>query len=70
VSQEACGIFVPFVERKPGSRSPSTGDPFAEKHGLAKTGGSRDQDQPAVQVLVEALDEAGRGTIPGLAGGT
>jgi hypothetical protein len=59
-------FFVPFVERKPGSRSPTTGDPFAEERGLAKTGGSRDQGQPAVQALVEALDEAGAGDDSGL----
>ena len=29
VGQEACGVTVPFVQRKPGGRTPKTGEPLA-----------------------------------------
>ena len=52
-------FFVPFVERKPGSRSPTTGDPFAEERGLTGAGGGGDEGKLAVQTLVQPLDQAG-----------
>ena len=59
VSQKACRVVIPFVQRKPGGRSLATGEPFAKKRGFAKAGGGRDEGQSAVQTLVEPLDQAG-----------
>ena len=59
VSQKACGVVIPFVQRQPGGRSLATGDPFADQRGFAKAGGGRDEGQLAVQTLVQPLDQAG-----------
>ena len=59
VRQKARGVAVPFVQRQPGGRPAATGEPFAEERGLAKPGGGGDEDQSAVQTLVQMLDQAG-----------
>ncbi len=43
VSQKACGVVIPFVQRQPGDRSVTTGDPFADQRGFAKAGRGRDE---------------------------
>src|ERR671915_1319014 len=59
VSQKACGVVIPFVQRKPGGRPLAPGEPFAEERGFTKSGGGRDEGQFAVQTLVKTLDQAG-----------
>jgi hypothetical protein len=62
VSQKACGVFVPLVQRQPGGLSPATGDPFADQRGFAKAGGGGDEGQSAVvQTFVQPLGQAGTG---------
>ena len=58
VGKKARGVAIPFVQRQPGDRPPATGDPLADQRGLAETGWSGDEGQPAVQALVEARDQA------------
>jgi hypothetical protein len=31
VSQKACGVAIPFIQRQPGDRSIDTGDPFDDQ---------------------------------------
>ena len=38
VSQKACGVVIPFIQRQPGNRSLATGDPFADQGGFPKPG--------------------------------
>ena len=59
VSQKACGVVIPFVQRKPGGRPLASGEPFAEERSFTEAGGGGDEGQFAVQTLVEALDQAG-----------
>ena len=59
VSQKACGVAIPFVQRQPGCRPLATGEPSAEERGFTEAGGGGDEGQFAVQTLVEALDQAG-----------
>src|SRR3972149_1513065 len=61
ISQKACGVVIPFVQRQPGGRSLATGDPFADQRGFTKAGGGRGEGQFAVQTLVQPLDQAGGG---------
>ena len=49
VSQKACGVVIPFVQRQPGDRSFTICDPFADQRGFTKAGGGRDEGQFAVQ---------------------
>src|SRR3989304_223639 len=64
-SQKACGIGIPFVQRKPGGRSLATGNPFTDQRGLPKTSRRRDEGKFAsktlvlAQTLVQPLDQAG-----------
>jgi hypothetical protein len=51
VSQKACRAAMPFLERQPGDRSLTSGDPFAEQPGFTKAGGGRDDGQFALQTL-------------------
>ena len=48
ISQKACGVVIPFVQRQPGGWSLASGDPFAKKRGFTKAGGGRDEGQSAV----------------------
>ena len=48
VSHKACGVLILFVQRKPGGRSPASGDPFADERGFTKAGGGRDEGQSAL----------------------
>ena len=59
VSQKACGVVIPFVQRKPGGRLRAAGEPFAQERGLTKACGGGDEAQSAVQTLIQALDQAG-----------
>ena len=62
VSQKACGVVIPFVQRQPGDRSLATGDPFADQRGFPKAGGGRDEGQPgSLQTLVQPRDQTGTG---------
>jgi hypothetical protein len=59
VSQKACGVVIPFVQRQPGSanlrfEALATGDPFANQRGFTKSGGGRDEGQFASKTLVLA----------------
>ena len=59
VSQKACRILIPFVQRQPSGRSLGTRDPNACQRRFTKAGGGRDEGQFAVQTLVQPLDQAG-----------
>jgi hypothetical protein len=59
VSQEACGVVISLIKRQPGGRLRAAGEPFAEERGFAEACGGGDEGQPAVQTLVEVLDQAG-----------
>lgn len=58
VSQKACGVAIPFVQRQPGGRTLGPGEPFADWRGLTKAGWGGDEGQSAVQTLVKLLDQA------------
>src|SRR5579859_8250761 len=59
VGQKAGGVVIPFVQGQPGNRSPKSEGPFTEQRGFAKASRGRDEDQFAVQPLVEPLKQAG-----------
>ena len=71
VSQKACGIVIPFIQRQPGDRSFATGDPFADQRGFPKAGGGRDEGQFAAcnEPLIQPLDQAGAEDNFGRGGG-
>ena len=58
VSQKACGVVIPFVQRQPGGRSLATSKPLADQRGFTEAGGGRDEGQFAVQTLVQPFDQA------------
>ena len=58
VSEKACGVVIPQVQRHPGDRPLATGDPFADKRGFAKARRGRDEGQFPVRTLVQPLDQA------------
>src|SRR3712207_1552557 len=59
VSQKACGVAIPFVQRKPGGWPLATGEPFAQQRGFTKACRGRDEAQFAMQILVQLLDQEG-----------
>ena len=61
VSQKACGVVIPCVQRQPGDRLRAAGDPFADQRGFAKAGGGRDEGQLVTrrETLVQPLNQAG-----------
>ena len=61
VCQKGCGVVIPFVQRQPGNRSITTGDPFAGQRGLSKPGGGGDEGQFAArrEAVVQPFDQAG-----------
>ena len=58
-------FVVTLVQRQPGDGSIGTGGPFAEKRGLAETGGGGDEGQPAVDALFQAPDQTRAKDHPG-----
>jgi hypothetical protein len=58
VTQNACGVVLPFVQRKPCGRSRAAGDPSADQRRFAKAGRSGDERQPTVLPRAQALDQA------------
>ena len=73
VSQKACGVAIPFVQRQPGGRSLAAGDPFADQRGFAKAGRGRDEGQSGVRSeerpSFSRSIRRGRGTTFGRGGG-
>ncbi len=59
VRQKAGGIVLPFVQRQPGCRSLAPEDPFTDQCSFPKASGGREEDQLAVQTLVQPLEQAG-----------
>ncbi len=59
ISQKACEVVIPFIQRQPGDRLPATGDPFADQRGFTKTGGGGDEGQLAArrEAIVQLLDQ-------------
>ena len=58
VGQKACGVAIPLVQRQPGGRSRTPGDPCADQRGFAKASGGRNERQLAVQARVQPLQQA------------
>ncbi|MBK6314490.1 MAG: hypothetical protein IPF53_09300 [Blastocatellia bacterium] len=57
IREERDDVVVRIVERDPSDRSFRPAEPLAEHGGLAETGGSRNEREPALQAFVEPGDE-------------
>ena len=58
VSQKASGVVIPLLQRKPGGLPLGACEPLAYERGFAEACWGADQRQPAVQTLVEMVDQA------------
>ena len=61
VSQKACRVVIPFVQREPGHRPLVTGNPFADQRGFAKAGRGGDEGEfvTKLKTLIEPFDQVG-----------
>src|SRR5919107_3728441 len=66
VRKKARRVVIPSVQGQPGGWPVVTGEPFAEKRGLAEACRSRDEGKFALQTLVEKLDQVGTEDDSGL----
>src|SRR6266404_2636943 len=59
VGEEACRVIVLGLEREPGSRNGTRGQPVGEQGGLAEPSRCRKEDQCLFQALLQSLDQVG-----------
>ena len=56
---ETRGVIISLIEREPGHGLAVLSHPFAQKRGLPKTRGRRDESQLASQAFIHPLGQAG-----------
>src|SRR5260221_960906 len=59
VGEEACRVIVLGLEREPGSRNSTRGQPVGKQGGFAEPSRCRKEEQCLFQALLQSLDQVG-----------